>query len=166
MKKTIMILILSASMAGLSAQDFNVPKDFVANKAEDYAKYESDIILCINWIMATPVNEQAEKRKSAYAFFIKWLTGTPNVSVGVKSEIVNFMQPNSDLLLIFMAGWTKYALETKDYKNQLIGNEKGIESVIEFYQKNKSNLQKDKNVEKYIKMKEKGTLEDYIKKNL
>jgi hypothetical protein len=26
-------------------------------------------------------------------------------------------------------------------------------------------MQKDKNVEKYIKMKDKGTLEEYIKKN-
>jgi len=34
-----------------------------------------------------------------------------------------------------------------------MGNLKGIESVIDFYQKNKTSLQKDKNVEKYIKMK-------------
>jgi hypothetical protein len=97
---------------------------------------------------------------------MKWLTGAPNVSVDVKTEIVTFMKPNSDLLLIFMAGWTKYAIETKDYKNKLNGNLKGIESVIEFYQKNKTNLQKDKNVEKYIKLKEKGSLEEYVKKNI
>ncbi|TAL81807.1 MAG: hypothetical protein EPN88_00260 [Bacteroidetes bacterium] len=166
MKKIFIAFILAASMIGLSAQDFDVPKDFTANKPEDYAKYEKDIMLCINWIMATPVNDQTAKRKESYAFFMKWLTGTPNVSVDVKSEIVTFMEPNGDLLLIFMAGWTKYALETKDYKNKLNGNLKGIESVIDFYQKNKDNLKKDKNVEKYMKMKEKGTLEDYLKKNI
>jgi hypothetical protein len=166
MKTFLLILILAASSMILPAQDFVIPKDFSANKPEDYAKYENDIIQCINWFTNTPLNEQAPKRKESYAFFMKWLTGAPNVSVGITQNIVTFTQLNADLMFIFMGGWTKYALETKDYKNKYMGNLKGIESVIDFYQKNKTSLQKDKNVEKYIKMKEKGTLEDYIKKNI
>jgi hypothetical protein len=166
MKRIILILILSASITGLFSQNFEVPKKFEARDPKDYAKYEKDIIQCVDWFMSAPINEQPVKRKDAYAFFMKWLTGTPGFTIEINTEIAPFSQPNPDLLFIFMGGWTKYALETKDYKNKLNGNLKGIESVIDFYQKNRDNLKKDENVERYIKMKEAGTLEDYIKKNL
>jgi len=166
MKKILSILGFSVLMISLHAQEFNVPKNYTLKSPTDYAKYEADIIQCVNWLFNTPLNEQDQKRKEANQFFMLWLTGAPNVSIDIKQEIVTFMEPNADLLMIFMGGWVKYALENKDYKNKFQGNLKGIEGVIEFYQKNINFLKKDKNVEKYIKMKEKGTLEDYITKNL
>ena len=147
------------------SQEFEVPKNYVFSNKEDYTKYETDIIKSIDWLTNTPIQTQPEKRKEINAFVMVWLTGSPNVSVEIKAEIVNFMDPNPDLLMIFMFGWTKYSLETKDYKNKIIGNQKGVEAVIDFYKKNRENLKKDKNVEKYIKMKENGTLEEYITKN-
>jgi hypothetical protein len=166
MKKILSIFVFTVIITGLSAQDFNIPENYVLKGPADYARYEPDIIKCANWLLITPLNEQVSKRKEANAFLMQWLTGAPNVSVDIKTEIVTFMQPNADLLMIFMGGWVKYALENKDYKNKFQGNLKGIESVIAFYQKNINYLKKDKNVEKYIKMKDKGTLEDYITKNI
>jgi hypothetical protein len=93
------------------------------------------------------------------------LTGSPNVSIDIKPEIVTFVGDTPELLLIFMGGWAKYSLESKDFKNKIGGSTAGIEAVIEFYTKNKDLLSKDKNIEKYIKMKDKGTLKDYIEKN-
>jgi len=75
------------------------------------------------------------------------------------------MGTSPDLLMIFMGGWAKYSLESKDFKNKNSGSMAGIESVIEFYTKNKDFMPKDKNIEKYIKMKDKGTLKEYIEKN-
>ncbi len=165
MKKLLLILILGFTSIIVFAQEFTVPNDFSANKPEDYAKYESDVVKCVDWLMNTAINEQTQKRKEAYAFFRKWLTGTPVVSLAVGEKIVTCMN-NPDLLLSCMGGWAKYALESKDYKNTYMGNLKGIEAVIGFYQKNKESIHKDKNVEKYIKMKENGSLEDFIKKNI
>jgi len=96
---------------------------------------------------------------------VTWLTGSPDVTIDVKPEIVSFMKPNADLLMIFMCGWTRYSIETKDYNNKIKGSQKGVEAVIEFYIKNKDYLKRDKNVEKYIKLKDEGKLEDYISKN-
>jgi hypothetical protein len=64
-----------------------------------------------------------------------------------------------------MWGWTKYAIETKD-KSEVASNIKGIEAAIDFYNRNKDLLQKDKAIEKYIKMKDSGKLEGYITKKL
>lgn len=166
MKKTLAILLFTFSMTLLKAQEFEVPKNCVLNKPEDYVKYENDVIKGCNWIMTTPIKEQTDKRKDVNAFLLKWISGSPNVSIEITEKIVTFGKLNPDLLMIFMAGWTKYAIENKDYTNKLKGNLSGIESVIEFYQKNSNDLKKDSNVEKYIKMKEKGTLEDYVKKNI
>ena len=96
---------------------------------------------------------------------MEWITGSPTVSIEIKEEIVSFLGINPDLLMIFMGGWTKYSLETKDFNNKIKGNQMGIEAVIDFYLKNKENLKKDKNVEKYIKLREEGKLNEYISKN-
>jgi len=165
MKKLFIIFTLSIFTFNLVAQEFEVPRNYVLKQKEDFSKYEGEVLKGIDWLTQTPLNTQPEKRKEINTFVIAWLTGSPDVSIDIKPEIVNFMKPNVDLLMIFMCGWTKYSLETKDYNNKIKGSQKGIEAVIEFYMKNKENLKKDKNVEKYIKLKEEGKLEEYISKN-
>jgi hypothetical protein len=93
------------------------------------------------------------------------MSDSPKVSITVFSKIVNFSDKNPELLMVFMSGWTKYSIETSDYSNIIVGNIKGIERVIEFYKKNKEFLEKDSNVEDYIKMQKEGKLEEFIKKN-
>ena len=165
MKTITLSFILLTISIGLFAQDFEVPKNYKLDKAEDYAPYEQDVIKCFDWLMKTPINEQTSKRKEANAFLLKWLSGSPNVTIEIKQEIVTFMGTSPDLLMIFMGGWAKYSLESGNFNNKIEGSKAGIESVIEFYNSNRQALPKDKNVEKYIKMKEKGTLNEYIEKN-
>lgn len=165
MKKFTLTLILATISFGLFAQDFEVPNNYKLDKAEDYDLYEKDIIKCVDWLVETPINEQATKRKEANSFLIDWVNGSPKVSIDIKPEIVTFMKSSPSLLIIFLGGWAKYSIESKDYKNKVAGSMAGIEAVIEFYTKNKDYIKKDKNVEKYIKMKNKGKLEAYIQKN-
>lgn len=165
MKKLFSILMFSVLTFNLVAQEFEVPQNYVLKQKEDFSIYESEVLKGIDWLIQTPIKIQPEKRKEINTFVIAWLTGSPYVSIDIKPEIVSFMKPNADLLMIFMCGWTKYSLETKDYNNKIKGSQKGVEAVIEFYLKNKENLKKDKNVEKYIKLKEEGKLEEYISKN-
>jgi len=166
MKKLISILMFSILIFNLVAQEFEVPKNYILKQKEDFSKYESDVLKGIDWLLQTPLNTQPEKRREINTFVMTWLTGSPDVSIDIKPEIVSFMKPNADLLMIFMCGWTKYSLETKDCKNKIMGSQKGVEAVIDFYIKNKEYLKKDNSVEKYIKLKEKGKLEEYISKNV
>jgi len=165
MKKISITLILITISFGLYSQDFQVPKNYKFETVDDYAPYEKDVTNCANWLMETPLNEQAEKRKEANAFLLQWLSGSPDVHIEIKAEIVTFMSTSPDLLMIFLGGWAIYSLESKDFDNKVAGNLAGIESVIEFYTKNRTVMKKDKNVEKFIKMKNKGTLKEYIEKN-
>ena len=76
-------------------------------------------------------------------------------------EFFNRLMPNFGKIIVQFDN-----AETKDFDNKYAGSLAGIESVIEFYTKNRNVMSKDKHVEKYIKMKGKGTLEDYIRENV
>lgn len=165
MKRTIIFLTVCLSAAWAQAQDFNVPENYKLEKAEDYAPYEDDVIACFDWLMQTPIDEEAGKRKEANAFLLKWVMGSPTVSIGIDGEIVSFAD-NGELLLIFIGGWTKYALQNKDEVNALSGNLAGIEAVLAFYKANRLQLGKIKAVEKYQKLKEKGELEQHLSNKL
>jgi hypothetical protein len=162
MKRIITLFALCTITFGIYSQNFEVPKNPKLEKPEDYAAYEQVVVNCVNWLMNTPINEQTEKRRESNAFLLMWLTGSPNVNIEINQQIVTFMASSPELLMIFMGGWAKQALETKEPKNKIAGNLAGLEAVIEFYTKNKAKMGKDKNVEKFIKMKEDRTLREYI----
>jgi hypothetical protein len=164
LKTTLAVLTLCVMCTVAFSQEFEVPANFQPKNESDYAKYESDVLKCIQWLKETPANEQTEKQKEANAFLLKWMTGSSTVHIEVKQEIVTFMD-TPELLMIFMGGWTNYTLETKDADNKVNCSLAGVEAVIEYYTKNRALLSKSKGVEKYIKMKEKGTLKEYIQKN-
>jgi len=155
--------------------DPKIEKELFSNKSnyeniqlitkEDFAKHEQDVINGYNWLMRTPVGKNPQKRKEISAFLMKWMTGSPNVSLELSEKIVTYMDCG-ECLMIFMSGWTNYALTTKDFNNKFKGNLAGTKSVIEFYKKNKKTLGKNKAIEKFIKLDNKNKLEDYIKSKI
>jgi hypothetical protein len=162
MKRLLIALLLGVFAFGASAQEFQVPKDYVLKKKEDYAKYEQDIVKCVDWLMSTPADKQKNKRKRANAFLMKWANGSPKLSVEIHAEILTFSK-DIDLFMLFIGGWAKYAIENNDYEDSFAGNMAGLNAVMDYYQKNKEITGKNRKVEKFIKMKEKGELEAYVK---
>ena len=158
--------MMSVSFWGLYGQEFQVPKNVKIENDADCDKYQADILQSIEWMINTPINDQVKKRKEVNSFFIQWLTVTSKVSVVYNTDIANFTESKPEFMMIFMAGWTKYVLETKDNTNKLMGNIKGIDAVIDFYNKNKEEIGKDKAIEKLIKLKKDNKLEDHINKFL
>ena len=163
MKKTLLIISMFLLVGQVFAQGYETPENYKFKKADDYKKSEKDIVSAIDWLSTSPVSEQKAERKKASAFFMTWLTGTPTVSIELNAEIITFMD-DADCLLMFMAGWTKYSIEKKS-DDKVKGTMAGIENVIAFYKKNKSALGKNKAVEKYIKLQNKGELAAFIKKH-
>ena len=137
----------------------------VLKAKEDYPKYQQDVLRAIDWALNTPFYVQTDKRKDVNAFLLMWLTGSPTVNIEVHSDIVSFIKPNGELIMIFMCGWAKHSIDNNT-NDKVSGNIKGIEAVIDFYTKNKDKMPKYKNVEKYIKLKEKGKLESFVQKKV
>lgn len=164
MKKILLILVLMTTSLFCFSQDFKVP-NYQIKSPEDCDKYNKDVLKAIDWLMNTPPNTQEDKQQKTKQFLILWMTETKDVSITINSDIINFFEPNKDLLIIYMCGCAKYALEKNQKNNQVEMSVAGIELCIEYYNKNIKLLEKDKNLEKYIEMKKNGTLKDYIKKN-
>lgn len=165
MQRLIVPLFICVISLPSIAQDFKLPKNYSFETADDYKPYEEDILKCVAWLVETPVYQYTDKRKSASAFLLKWLTGCPYVHIHLNPEIATFLNTSPDLLIIFMGGWARYSIETEEYDDQINGNVKGIEAVVSFYNQNKGAIPKDKNVEKYIKLQKKGKLESFVKEN-
>ncbi len=104
-----LFIILFCTIIGVTiqAQEFEVPKNYTLVKAEDYAPYEKDVIACVNWLQKTPANEQNSLRADVNIFLMKWLSGSPNIHIEIKPEVVTFMGANPDLLMLFMGGCQK-----------------------------------------------------------
>ena len=150
-----------------------IEKDLFSDEAEvtesdaeiDYELYEEDVLKAVDWLIETPLGEEPEARKEISGFLVQWISGTPKVTIEISAGVVTYMDC-PECLVIFMGGWTKYALESGDYENKIKGNLAGTESVIAFYKKNKNVLGKNKAIEKLIKLQKNNKLEAYIEDEL
>jgi hypothetical protein len=164
-KLNLLLIFLIAFTFQAISQEFEVPKDYKLDKADDYAQYEQDVIDGVTWMIETPITQEVDKRRDAGKFLLIWMMGSPTVNIMLNPDIITFID-NGDLLFAFMGGWTKYVLESKDFKSEFNGSMAGINNVISFYTKNKAAIGKVKAVEKYIKLKAKGKLESTIKSRI
>ena len=161
MKKLLLVAFLIITAAHGFGQDFQVPKNLKMEKDEDFPKYNNDALKAIDWLAKTPYKKNDPKRIEVNSFLMRWMTGTPDVSIGV-ADYLSDLADNGDLIMSFMAGWSKYALETKD-TDAVKSNLAGVEAVISFYKKNKEALGKNEAAEKFSKLKDDNKLEAFIK---
>jgi hypothetical protein len=160
---TFALSILAGHMS--PAQTFDVPELEIHDK-KDYAKYNQNIIACVNWLENTPLDQEPEKRTEANAFLIKWLSGTPDVAVSLNSEIVTkYTDKNPQLLVLFLGGWSRYALQNNYSKDELKGYYAGFKTMILVYRKGVA-IKKEKALEHLVKVYDEGKLEDWIKDNI
>jgi hypothetical protein len=161
-------LILSVFTQIAISQDLPVPSTYVLRTEADYKEYEKEVIATIDWLEITSVKQMKEERMVANAFFTEWIMGAPDITIELNADILKFSPKNADLLVSFMGGWTKFALQNPDQKDDAIKcNLAGLEGVIRVYKFNKGNgMKKDKEVEKLIELQEKGELEKWVEKQL
>jgi len=139
--------------------------DVDLNKKEDYKNSEDKFIESYDWLLATNYGEQSAKREELNKFVIEWIMGSPTVTIELNENILSYGDCG-DCLVIFMGGWSKYAIESQKYDDIFGGNLAGTKAVLKFYKKNKDALGKNKEIEKLIKLDEAGELETYIKNNI
>ena len=179
--KTIVPIVsfLFMGFVGLSAQTFEVPENYHLNVKTDYEFYEPIVVKCVDWLIATPIDQEQDKQKAAYRFLLQWCIGSPTVHINVNTDIIFDIRDERvpNYLLIFMGGWAKDAIESdarhttiassKESKDEMLaGNVAGLEAVLAFYETNKGLVPANENIEKLLKLQQKGRLEKYVKKLL
>lgn len=153
-------------VTGSKAQNFDVPKNYKLEKAEDYAKYVPEILKCIDYLESTPLDSATEKRKEANAFLLKWLTGSPTVSIDLQKYVTDLSERNNDFMMIFMGGWTRYVLQSKNSPDKFECHLAGLRDILRVYQRGKG-VKKDKKIEKLIALdRQEGKLDEWLRKTL
>lgn len=166
-KISIILILTILFMQASFAQEYTIPNDVKLEAAQDYVNSETDILNCINWLENTPMNQDSEKRKMANAFLLRWATGTPTVTIEMQAFQLDLSKKNADLIMNFMGGWIKHAIENPSEKdNTQASNLAGIKSLIKVYAANKAHgMKKDKRIEKLLKLDE-SELQNWVAKKL
>lgn len=147
------------------SQDGVVPANYQLNTKEDYAKFEADIITAAKWLLATPLNEQSDKREQVSSFVVKWISGSPTVNVEINPTIMDFEKKNPGILVLYMAASAKYVLENNYSKDMRAKHRAALRDMISVYKSGKG-IHKDKKMDKLAKSDEEGKLDEWIAVNL
>lgn len=152
-----------------SAQTSPVPKTYSLKTPADYSKHEKDVINVIEWLERTSWGSKNTERPYADAFLMAWLSGSPTVDIELGDDILlKIMEKNKDLLVSYMGGYTKYALQNRQADNTFdITKAKlaGYKALISKYSIEKSR-NKDKNVDMLAQLERDGKLEDWVNTGL
>jgi hypothetical protein len=166
MRQFILGVMLFAVSMTLQAQNFEVPSmdNKPASQAE-YEKMEPSILKCIEFLNTTPLSINAENHTTANAYFMLWLTGTKKVNVVVDGYVLNYAEKNPELLMAFMVGWSKLALEKGEKDNFKLALA-GMINLVSRYKNNVPFFKKDKKLKKLLEISEKGEMENWLKEYL
>ncbi len=154
-----MFLLASYATLSFSQTDyFTVPKSPILTSPEDYKSYEPDVVNAAKWLEETPLETNIEKRKEANAFVLQWVTGSPTVSITVTNKLLSYFEKNPDLLIVFMASFSRNVIENPSTFTNNSATKAGLLSVLACYEKSKpkkeavlEKLKKDKaNIDKYV----------------
>lgn len=156
--------LLTSSVLYSQTIDWNTLEAANLEVAKDYEKIEPEILKLINWLGNHSLDH--EKRITANAHFVKWISGSSNVTVELNPFILDYSKKNTDFMILFMAGWSKYILENPNKKEDKINaNIAGFNFFIDFYEKGKDfGVKKDRKVAKLLKKRNAGKLESFIVK--
>lgn len=145
------------------AQTFEVPKQVKLEQKEDYKKYEQDVVQAADWLVATDLDMETVKRRQISAFLIKWLSGTPDITIDIHPGISNLYGDNTELMLIYMATYGKYYIQHKDAQ-QPDAIKAAVEAMITVYKKG-NRIEANPEMDKLIAM-DAAKKDQYIRKNL
>ncbi|OOQ57938.1 hypothetical protein [Mucilaginibacter pedocola] len=154
-------IFLLANALNTSAQSFDVPKNYVLKTKDDYARYEPEIIKTANWLQQTPWKQQPVKMEEANQFLLKWAKGTPVVTIRLIEAVMDLSDRNPQLGFVFMAQFSKYALEHREGFDTNKANIAAIRAVIEKYRAEPTH-KSDEDIEYLIGLEDKGELDDWV----
>ncbi|RFZ95226.1 hypothetical protein D0C36_06785 [Mucilaginibacter conchicola] len=159
-----LLFLLTLSLSSFAQQTYEVPVNYTLVAADDYPKYEADVIKTVDWLQQNPWTANEAKAKQANTFLIAWLTGTKAVTLNIDKPLIDLTDKNPPLLVIFMGQFAKYTLEHKDNTDPRAANEAALKAMAEKYEQEPSR-QKNSKMEEMIKANKNGKLNSWMKEN-
>lgn len=163
MKKIALVLVAFVIAQCAMAQQFSLPILPEKMWPSEYANYEADVLNCCDYLLGTDPSFNGPKHDECASFLIRWVSGSPNMSVVISEKLVDSKKP--DLLIAYIAGWTRHALKNPDDAGLLCANV-AVEDMLNFYFAHRDVIGKSKLTNKLLKKQQRGQLASYITKSL
>lgn len=142
---------------------YQLPDEELAQDLKDaYTQLEPQLLADIKWLNDTPIKTDKEIRDEKARFVLMWMSGSPTISIHVDDRLVTFLGVDPAILMAYMMGWTQYAIENNYSDDAIQCSVAGISNAVDFYSKNKKTFKESKELEKYKKMIDDGTLTHYV----
>ena len=161
MKKIFFILVALVVSQMAMAQQFSLPIMPEKMWPSDYAKYETDVLNCCNYLLNSDPSFNHPKHDECTSFLIRWLSGTPQVRVALSGDLLD--TKSGELLVAYMAAWTRHALQNKE-DGELVCANVAVEEMLRYYESYKPVIGKSKKMEKLLKQQRKGNLPEVVAK--
>jgi hypothetical protein len=167
MRTPFLLAALASVLMSLPAdgQDPQTPGDILFTTKEDYAKYEPDIIRGARWLESNPLGQQVEKRAEVSRFLLRWLTGSPTVSIELNPFVKDLTSKNPDFLIVFMAGYARWVLENQYSGDRIKAFTAGTKSVLNLFTLG-GDVKNNKWILKAQEADSQAKLEDWVKENM
>lgn len=155
----IVTCLIACSTFSLNAQKAELLSVLPQTK-EEFVASEKNVLATIDWLENTPINQETELRKAQNALLVGWVTNSPTVTIELSAGVLDFTKKNQELLMLFMAGWTRYSLLNNYSRDKVKGSTAGIQCAIKSYKL--GDYKKDKEIQKLIDLDENGGLEKWV----
>ena len=165
MKKTILFFLLfSIGISYSYSQDLPNLKHVKLNKRSNYKGTDALVLRVTAYLFATPIDKKNMSRTEAGQFLIKWMNGTPDHTFLLEDKETEFFNTDSDLMLMYMAGFTKFALENPTIKEQKVLVLGALQLVLPYLDKQISKKTWSAILWQLNDANKKGQLEEYLYK--
>lgn len=165
MKKLFLIVLLVSSFIISNAQDLPDFDLYKFKTEEDYnADADNAALIASNYLLTTKYDKTDMKRAKCARYLIRWMTGTPAYSFEIDETAGNISKKDPDMLSLYMACMTKYALTNKDKaKDTKLVKLNSYKMLIGYCKNAQNGVKPAGELKKLLQADEKGELEKYLK---
>lgn len=123
---------------------------------------KDDFLRATEYLFTHPADAGEAARKQKLSFVTAWLVNSPDVSLELNANMIRYFEKDeAGLMIMYMAAWGRYALETGD-TSAVNGNIKGMRAVLAYYKDRANHVKRLKSLDQLLKKEEEGRLDAYL----
>lgn len=109
--KIYLFLLCLFTLTSAFAQKTTQYDQILLSTPAEYRKAEPHVMLAADYVYTTPMDKDNLNSKNAVSFIMKWMAGTSDYSFVMDQTIMKITNNDRDLVGIYVACLTKYALQ-------------------------------------------------------
>ena len=167
MKRILLLsLFILLTLSTAFSQELPNLKHVKLRKKAHFRDINPLVLKVTDYLFATPVNHKNTSRKEAGQFLIKWMNDNPFDTFILEEKETNFFNTDTELMLMYMAGLTKFTLEHSSIINQKEKILGAMQLVLPYLDKQENKKSWSKELWQLVDSYKKNELEGFLNKEL